>query len=83
MVMNVIGGFNHCINKYLDFLFMISNTPICKFTIIKFVIPIALLFNNDLDRESIINSLTKNGVLGASECISKLICYWSKNNITF
>lgn len=47
MVMNVIGGFNYHINKYLDSLFMIANTLICKFTIIKLVIPIALLFNSD------------------------------------
>ena len=66
--MHVIGGFNHHINKYLNCLFMIGNTSICKFTIIKLVMPIELLFNNDLDRESTINSLTKNGVLGASEC---------------
>ena len=45
--MNVIGGFNHYINKYLNCLFMIGNTSICKFTIIKLVITIALLFNNN------------------------------------
>ena len=47
-------GFNHLINKYLNYLFMIYETsvcnffkPICKLNVVKFVVPILIFYKDD------------------------------------
>ena len=47
-------GFNHLINKYLNYLFMICETlvcnflkPICKLNVVKFVVPILIFYKDD------------------------------------